>query len=35
MILYTAFLLFYTLVKAKEHINFNFQLSFTTSSDLL
>ena len=37
MRLYTGSLLFYTLLKPKEHmyIDFNFQLSFTTSSDLL
>ena len=34
MRLYTASL-FYTLLKPTEYINFNFQLSFTTSSDLL
>ena len=35
MILYTAFILLYSTETDKELSNFNFQLSFTTSSDPL
>ena len=35
MILYTAFILLYFTETDKEPSNFNFQISFTTSSDPL